>query len=144
VARRGWSHREVLGSIPSPCGHIYFATPPVRSAAGPACQVGRWTRPSGRPRDPPVRSWTRMPGRIWLSGPWHQPVSSWDPPARSIACGTRLWNLLSGSVGGTWLSDWLVGPDYQVGWWNRAVRLKFTNLNGHIDMTHRRIAEVSV
>jgi hypothetical protein len=55
VARRGCLHREVLGSIPSPRGHIYFATPPAR-------QVGRGTRPSGLGHE------AIMPGRS-LVGP---------------------------------------------------------------------------
>jgi hypothetical protein len=176
VGRRGWSHREVLGSIPSPYGHIYFATPPARSAAGPAHQVGRRTRLSGWPQDPPIRS-ADGPARQVCQ--WDTPVRPQDPPVRSaagpahqvgrgtrpsglghacqvgpgcqahgtslLASGTHLpGRSLVGPACGTHYQGWLVGPGCQVGWWNRAVRLKFTNLNGHIDMTRRRIAEVSV
>jgi hypothetical protein len=61
-------------------------------------------------------------------------------PARQVVRGTRS---LVGPARGTHYQGRLVGLSCQIGWWDCAVRLKFTNLNGHIDMTRRRIVEVS-
>jgi hypothetical protein len=65
--------------------------------------------------------------------PAHQPVG----PTFQV-------DRLVGPAHGTHCQGWLVGPGCLVGWWDLAIRLKFTNLNGHIDMTRRRIAEVLV
>jgi hypothetical protein len=118
---------------------------PVRLAVGPARQVYCGTRPSGR---------------TWLMGPACQAsvgTRLWDlavGPARQVSCGTRLpgqiWLMgparqaVLGPARGTHCQSQLVGPSCQVSWWDLGIRLKFTNLNSHVDMTHRRIAEVSV
>jgi hypothetical protein len=80
-------------------------------AAGPARQVGYGIRPPDLPWDPPTRSdladGTRSSGQCW------------DPPM--------------GPTRGTHCQSRLVGPNYQVSWWDLGIRLKFTNLNSHVD-----------
>jgi hypothetical protein len=45
---------------------------------------------------------------------------------------------------GTHCKGRLVGPRCHVGWWELNFRMKFANLDGHIDMTRRSIAEVLI
>jgi hypothetical protein len=112
----------VSGSIPAPrASHaiIYFA----RAGCGTRCQASCGTRegwlwdPPGMIAGPAVRL-VVGPAR---AGYGTCPLSSGDPHVRSIVptCGTCS----------------------QISLWDPVVRLKFANLNGHIDshmdMTHR-------
>jgi hypothetical protein len=60
----------------------------------------------------------------------------WDAPVRCIGPVVSLWDPLVRCIRPA------------CGWWNLVVGIKFANLNGHIDghldMTRRSIAEVSV